>query len=405
MNKIKSIFVSILLIVSILAILNPVSAATLEVGPGKTYTTIGAAIAAANNGDTITVYPATYNENIVIDKSLTIQGIDKTTTKIRGTAGEIKTVSIKASNVVLKNLTIYNDQRPSDPNPSSAIFLVEIGYHGVSNITLENNIIGPQMAADGTSGGGMAVAIGGVTVPTTNITIKNNEIRDIKGNGCGIFIWAAKAKNGGGVGYNGLVQNVLIENNYIHDIRRTGIESAGNVKDITIKNNTIKNCGGMFIGDVHPKYGNGIALFKNGTYEVNAPGEDSERRNILISNNVIQNVSNIGVYLFGSSHDVTIEYNRLTQINKYGIMLDSLAGSDTPDPSQPLPSLKYKQKDDAFSNIKLIRNIFVANGKNIEIRTTYTPVIVNTLEGSIEKIAKVLGLGKPKPTGEIIEED
>jgi len=379
MKKIKSIMVGVLLIISILTVINPGSAYSIQ-----------GAIDAAPVGGTVIVPAGTYTENIVINKSLTLIGENKETTKIRGTVGTTNTVSIKASNVTLKNLTIYNDQRPSGTNPSSAIFLVEIGYHGVSNIVLENNIIGPQMAADGTSGGGMAVAIGGVTVPTTNITIRNNEIRDIKGNGCGIFIWAAKAKDGA-QGYNGLVQNVLIENNYIHDIRRTGIESAGNVKDITIRNNTIKNCGGMFPGDDHPKYGNGIALFKNGTYEVNAPGEDSERRNILISNNVLQNLSNIGIYLFGSSHDVTIEYNRITKVTKYGIMLDSLAGPDTPDPSVPLPSTKYKQKDDAFSNIRLIRNTLGANGKNIELRTTFVPQIVSG-PGIANPVDKIWGI-------------
>ena len=72
----------------------------------------------------------------------------------------------------------------------------------------------------------------------------------------------------------------------------------------------------------------------------------------------------------------------------------------------PLPSNKYKQKDDAFSNIRIIRNTFGANGKNIEIRTTYTPVIVNTsLEDWMERIFRILGLGPSRPTGEILQED
>ena len=76
MRKIKSIFIGILLIVSILAVINPVSAATREVGPGKTYATINLALAAAGNGDTILVYPGTYNEYVNITvPNLTLKSV------------------------------------------------------------------------------------------------------------------------------------------------------------------------------------------------------------------------------------------------------------------------------------------------------------------------------------------
>jgi len=378
LKKIKSIIIGILLIISILTVLNPVSAYSIQ-----------GAIDAAPVGGTVIVPAGTYTENIVINKSLTLIGENKETTKIKPSNNDNPVVWIKASNVTIKNLTVYNDAYTSESTQSGLVDIAN-GTTGISNITIENTIIGPAMKADGTGGGRMGISIGSPSYITTNIIIRNNEIKDIKGNGNGIMIWAPKAKDDA-QSYKGLVQNVLIENNYIHDIRRSGIESAGNVKDITIRNNTIRNCGGMFAGDTHPKYGNGIVFFKNGTYEINAPGEDSERRNILISNNNLENLSNIGIFLFGSSHDVTIEYNRITKVTKYGIMLDSLAGPDTPDPSVPLPNTKYKQKDDAFSNIKLIRNILGANGKNIELRTTYMPQIVSGT-GIANPVDKIWGI-------------
>src|SRR3989338_5405383 len=42
------------------------SAATLEVGAGRTYSTIQAAVNAAQAGDTVLVYPGTYNESVYI---------------------------------------------------------------------------------------------------------------------------------------------------------------------------------------------------------------------------------------------------------------------------------------------------------------------------------------------------
>jgi hypothetical protein len=48
----------------LLACAGSAGAVTREVGPGKTYATIQAAIAAANDGDTVKVFPGTYHERI-----------------------------------------------------------------------------------------------------------------------------------------------------------------------------------------------------------------------------------------------------------------------------------------------------------------------------------------------------
>jgi Right handed beta helix region len=49
-------------------------ATTITVGPSGDYTTIGAAIAAAANGDTINVASGTYTENLILSKSLILLG-------------------------------------------------------------------------------------------------------------------------------------------------------------------------------------------------------------------------------------------------------------------------------------------------------------------------------------------
>ena len=69
MNK-NYIKLAILLFVcglSYFAIISDVSAATLEVGAGRTYSTIQAAVNTASCGDTISIYPGTYTENVDID--------------------------------------------------------------------------------------------------------------------------------------------------------------------------------------------------------------------------------------------------------------------------------------------------------------------------------------------------
>jgi pectin methylesterase-like acyl-CoA thioesterase len=50
--------------------------AVLSVGPGKTYLTITAAVAAAQNGDTVEVQAGTYtNQYVSISKNITLQGV------------------------------------------------------------------------------------------------------------------------------------------------------------------------------------------------------------------------------------------------------------------------------------------------------------------------------------------
>jgi hypothetical protein len=70
----SALFALVLALSFSLVTATPVAAATLDVGPGETYTTIQAAIEAANTGDTINVAAGTYNEAIVVNKAVSIIG-------------------------------------------------------------------------------------------------------------------------------------------------------------------------------------------------------------------------------------------------------------------------------------------------------------------------------------------
>jgi len=62
--------------------------------PNPQYTTIGAAVAAANPGDTVEVCQGTYNEDVVITKPLTLLGQNATI----NAAGKVNGIQILASN-------------------------------------------------------------------------------------------------------------------------------------------------------------------------------------------------------------------------------------------------------------------------------------------------------------------
>ncbi|EFA69516.1 cadherin domain-containing protein [Cylindrospermopsis raciborskii] len=105
-------------------------AAILEVGPGQTYTTIQAAIDAASNGDVVRVLSGVYNENVTINKSVTLEGPNKgirpTTPDINLTGGiNINqgyrtnpeawingTVTVTADNVTIDGFRLRNENGP-----------------------------------------------------------------------------------------------------------------------------------------------------------------------------------------------------------------------------------------------------------------------------------------------------
>lgn len=76
---------------------------------GEQFPSIQAAINAANPGDTITVYKGTYNEQLLINKSITLQGIDPTNTIIDYTNNTLGTIiTVTADNCKITGFTITN---------------------------------------------------------------------------------------------------------------------------------------------------------------------------------------------------------------------------------------------------------------------------------------------------------
>ncbi|MGD2091349.1 MAG: NosD domain-containing protein [Candidatus Aminicenantes bacterium] len=104
---------------------------------GMSYTTIQAAVNAANPGDTLSVHNGTYQENVTIDKSLTIIGENKDDTIILGSdTGDA--ILITAGNVTIKGFTIKIDYDTYSYGPPYAgIKIVSPSQH---NIIDGNNI-------------------------------------------------------------------------------------------------------------------------------------------------------------------------------------------------------------------------------------------------------------------------
>ena len=169
--------------------------AVISVGPAQTFTTIAAAVAAANNGDIIQVQAGTYtNDFASITKNITLQGVG-------GMVNLVATVQIpngKAIFVTNGNITIdnfsFSGATVADAN--GAGIRAESG-----NLVLNNDYFFDNQ--DGLLAGGSASD----TITINNSEFANNGVSD---------------PNSAGYGYThniyvGNIGNLTINNSYFHD--------------------------------------------------------------------------------------------------------------------------------------------------------------------------------------------
>jgi len=107
-RKILGILVMILLIGIVFPLVsgeNTVSLNTIIVPDD--YSTIQKAISNANSGDTIYVRAGTYYENLIVDKSVTLEGENRDTTIIDG-GGNGDVIRVAADYITITGFTITN---------------------------------------------------------------------------------------------------------------------------------------------------------------------------------------------------------------------------------------------------------------------------------------------------------
>ena len=113
-------------------------AVTRHVGAGQTYSTIQSAINAASNGDTVYVHNGIYYENIVVNKSITLQGEDKDITVIDGDESD-DVVRISADWVNISGFTIQNC---GDMYYAYSDISITSNYNNITNNTIQNDNYG-----------------------------------------------------------------------------------------------------------------------------------------------------------------------------------------------------------------------------------------------------------------------
>jgi len=128
------------------------------------FTTISAAVAAATPGDVVEVEDGTYNENVAIDKSLTLQSANGyMSTTIQGSDVALGTITLPAgsSDITIDGFTIIGYDGASAGLEKAAVYLQSTQ----TNITIQNN----EIVADGEAG-----LLSEYNAAIDNIVIDNN---------------------------------------------------------------------------------------------------------------------------------------------------------------------------------------------------------------------------------------
>lgn len=83
-------------------------AAVINVGPGQVYTTIQSAVDAADSGDEVVVADGTYNENVLIERRLTLRSVNgAAATFVAAAVANEDVIRIDADNVRVSGFTVY----------------------------------------------------------------------------------------------------------------------------------------------------------------------------------------------------------------------------------------------------------------------------------------------------------
>lgn len=247
----------------------------------RPYTSIQQAIDNAVDGDCIYLFPGIYNETLVVDKSITIQGLDEENTIIWKNGSYKYTVEILADFVTLEDLTI---------KAAKGCYVAAI-YIKSDNVIIQGNLINASGdiwalyldSSDGDTIGGNRISGGkGIYVTSSiNDVFTNNEITN---------------STVAGIKFLDSVNAIIYNNVFSYNLY--GIY-AQNCTGFNITNNTIRFHQVAGIGF----YQGDSSVFSENVIEDNGCGIKLEASNCIISNNSFQD-NDMAVLLQGSNNTI-----------------------------------------------------------------------------------------------------
>lgn len=227
MHKIVTPLVSIIvmcLLGSLLAV--SVNGAALNVGSGDQYKSITEAVNAAQPGDTITISPGTYSENVVVTKSVTIKAASPGSTTVTAADPSKDVFLVQGKNIRIEGLTITGATGASGVHVqgASACFVTGISAHGNDKAVYLDGATNCEVSSSSLADNGYGVYCDN----SSHNTISNNVATGEKGGstalGDGIYMYYSDSNT---------VTHSNLSSNHVYGL--SIFHSSGN----TISNNSI----------------------------------------------------------------------------------------------------------------------------------------------------------------------
>jgi hypothetical protein len=183
-RKAETYIIILLKAILLAAILTSSASASLDAKVCHRYSSIEAAVEAANAGDTITLEAGIYKESIHISKSLTIKGAGAGKTIIDG-GGEARVFNVGRDqagilfpdvDVAISGMTIQNGRAEDDPLPSeNPDSRFGGGIFNAGTLTLRDCLIKNNIAEASWEGGGGGIMNYGKKLTLERCVLSNNK--------------------------------------------------------------------------------------------------------------------------------------------------------------------------------------------------------------------------------------
>ncbi|WMW22977.1 NosD domain-containing protein [Methanolobus mangrovi] len=285
-----------------LLIVNISAAATITVDddPGKDYTTIQEAINAANDTDTILVYPGTYIENVMVNRSVSItsQSGNPDDTIVEAADGFDNAFNVTIGDVLIMGFNITG----VDVGPSCGVYVSDVENVRIVNNHLMDNPSGIRFNATSnsniTNNYIYSSGFDGILLYyASNNVIVNNVIIE---SGNGIYL-ASSCNN------NTLTDNTVLESHF-------GIWISSSEHNTLIENNASENYDGFYIAGYDNILSRNIALSNTNVGILIEGG----RNNTFTENLATNNLEGISLRL---SKNNTVNHNNASFNNEQGIIV------------------------------------------------------------------------------------
>jgi parallel beta-helix repeat protein len=221
---------------------------TVDDDGSANFTKIQSAIDAASGGDSIEVNTGVYDEHVVINKSITLFGENKSTTIIDG-AGAGTVILVTADNVAIRGFTVRNGH--------SGIYVISSRNCSVSANRVHDNRYGAKANQSGI-----------YVIASSNCSVSANRVHD---NGYGVRISRS--------------QNCTVIGNYVFNNSRYGLNVNAS-REIMVEKNGASN-----------NYFDGIGLFSS--------------NDTIVRENTVNGNSLFGIIVDGSSTHNVLYHNNL----------------------------------------------------------------------------------------------